>query len=289
MKDIVNSSNTRQAIWVGIGQLSSFSLSIINAAILARYFDKTEYGTYKQILYIYNILLVLFSAGLTGAPSYFLPKQTIQQGKDFIFRLTKVFLILGFGFSLSLFLLAPVIADLFNNPDLTKGLRLFSITPMLMLPTNGLDGLYASLRKTHVIAIYTTFTRIFTLALITVPVIVLKGTYITAIYGWIISSLLTCILAIYLILRPFKDTERHPTKFLYKDIFKYSLPLMIATIYGILIRFADQFFISRYYGTEVFAEFSNGFIDLPFVSMMIGQPLLYYCRSFQNIVNQPAV
>jgi len=45
---------------------------------------------------------------------------------------------------------------------------------------------------------------------------------------------------------------------------------MIATIYGILIRFADQFFISRYYGTEVFAEFSNGFIDLPFVSMISG-------------------
>jgi O-antigen/teichoic acid export membrane protein len=270
LKDTANSSNTRQAIWVGIGQLSSFSLSIINAAILARYFDKTEYGTYKQILYIYNILLVLFSAGLNGAPSYFLPKQTKEQGKDFVFRLTKVFLLLGFGFSLSLFLLAPVISGLFHNPNLTKGLRLFAITPMLMLPTNGLDGLYASLRKTHVIAIYTTFTRIFTLALITLPVILLKGTYITAIYGWIISSFLTCVLAIYLILRPYKDTARHPTRFRYKDIFKYSLPLMVATIYGILIRFADQFFISRYYGTDVFAEFSNGFIDLPFVSMMIG-------------------
>ncbi|MBN2275450.1 MAG: oligosaccharide flippase family protein [Bacteroidales bacterium] len=270
MKNNSDSSNTTQAIWVGIGQLSSFSLSIINAAILARYFDKAEYGTYKQILYIYNILLVLFSAGLHGAPSYFLPRQTMEQGKDFIFRLIRVFILLGFSFSLSLFLLAPVIADLFNNPDLTKGLRLFSITPMLMLPTNGLEGVYASLRKTRVIAIYTTATRIFTLILITFPVIILKGTYITAIYGWIISSVLTCILAIYLILRPYKDTLRHTTKFGYRDIFKYSLPLMVATVYGILIRFADQFFISRYYGTEVFAEFSNGFIDLPFVSMMIG-------------------
>jgi O-antigen/teichoic acid export membrane protein len=270
LEDTSNSSNTKQAIWVGIGQLSSFFLLIINAAILARYFDKAEYGTYKQILYIYTTLLVLFSAGLLGASSYFLPKQTMEQGKDFIIRLTKVFVLLGFCFSLFLFLLAPLISDLFNNPNLTKGLRLFSITPMLMLPTNGLEGIYASLRKTHVIAIYSTVTRVFTLALITFPVIILKGTYITAIYGWIISSLLTCILAIYLILRPFKDTARHPTKFVYKDIFKYSLPLMVATIYGILIRFADQFFISRYYGTEVFAEFSNGFIDLPFVSMMIG-------------------
>lgn len=270
LKIASNSSNTTQAIWVGIGQLSSFSLSIINAAILARYFDKAEYGTYKQILYIYNILLVLFSAGLNGSPSYFLPKQTMEQGKDFIFRLTKVFLILGFSFSLFLFLLAPIISDLFHNPELTKGLRLFSLVPMLMLPTHGLDGIYASLRKTHVIAIYITFSRIFVLILITLPVIILKGTYITAIYGWIISSLITCLFAIYLIFKPFKKTSRHPTRFRYQDIFKYSLPIMIATIYGILIRFADQFFISRYYGTEVFAEFSNGFIDLPFISMMTG-------------------
>ena len=126
-------NNTKQAIWVGISQLSSFLLAILSAAILARYFDKTEYGTYKQILYIYYTLLVLFSAGLQGAYSYFLPKQTMEQGKDFVYNLIKVFLILGSGYSVSLFLLAPVIADLFNNPELTKGLRIFSIVPVLIL------------------------------------------------------------------------------------------------------------------------------------------------------------
>lgn len=263
-------SNTKQAIWVGISQLSSFLLAIVSAAILARYFDKTEYGTYKQILYIYYTLLVLFSAGLQGAYSYFLPKQTMEQGKDFVYNLIKVFLILGAGYSLSLFLLAPVISDIFNNPELTKGLRIFSIVPVLILPTIGIEGVYATLRKTHVIAIYTTFTRILMLVLITMPVVLFKGTYITAIYGWIASSLITCAFAIYLILSPFRKVSRHPTMFNYKQILKYSLPLMVATVYGILIRFADQFFISRYYGAEVFAEFSNGFIDLPFISIISG-------------------
>ncbi|HQB37453.1 MAG TPA: hypothetical protein PLI41_07915, partial [Bacteroidales bacterium] len=80
MNNISNSSNTNQAIWVGLGKLSSILLGIISAAILARYFDKKEYGTYKQVLYIYNTLLVLFSAGLQGSFSYFLPKQTMEQG-----------------------------------------------------------------------------------------------------------------------------------------------------------------------------------------------------------------
>jgi O-antigen/teichoic acid export membrane protein len=263
-------SNTNQAIWVGIGQLSSFLLSLLSAAILARYFNKTDYGTYKQVLYIYNTLLILFSAGLQGAYSYFLPKQSMEQGKDFIYKLIRTFLISGIFFSVTLFLLAPAIAILFKNPDLQKGLRIFSAVPVLMLPVIGIEGIYATLRKTHVIAIYTTISRVLMLLLITVPVLLLKGTYITALYGWIVASMLTFLAGIYLILKPFGAVERKPTRFRQKDIFRYSTPLMVATIYGILIRFADQFFISRYYGAEVFAEFSNGFIDLPFVAMIAG-------------------
>jgi len=263
-------SNTNQAIWVGIGQLSSFFLSLLSAAILARYFNKSDYGTYKQVLYIYNTLLILFSAGLQGAYSYFLPRQSMEQGKDFIYKLIRTFLISGIFFSVTLFLSAPAIAVLFKNPDLQKGLRIFSAVPVLMLPVIGIEGIYATLRKTHVIAIYTTLSRVLMLLLITVPVLLLKGTYITALYGWIIASLVTFLTGIYLILKPFVAVERKPTRFRYEDIFRYSTPLMVATIYGIIIRFADQFFISRYYGAEVFAEFSNGFIDLPFVAMIAG-------------------
>lgn len=270
MNNISNSSNTNQAIWVGLGKLSTILLSIISAAILARYFDKKDYGTYKQVIYIYNTLLILFSAGLDGCFSYFLPKQTMEQGKDFVYRQIKILILLGFGFSAFLFFLSPIIANLFNNPDLKKGLKLFSIVPILMLPTIGIEGIYASIRKTHIIAIYTSITRVLMLATITLPVIFLKGTYMTALYGWIIASFMIAVISIYLILRPFKEFTRCQSKFRVKDIFNYSLPLMVATIYGILIRFADQFFISRYYGAEVFAEFSNGFIDLPFVSLVSG-------------------
>lgn len=268
-----DSSNTTQAIWVGIGQLSSFLLAIISAAILSRYFDKAEYGTYRQILYIYNTLLVLFSAGLHGAYPYFLPKQSMEEGKDFVHKLLYVFLLLGFIFSITLYLLAPLISEIFNNQELKTGLRWFAVVPLLMLPTTGLEGIYSTIRKTHIIAIYTTLTRLFMLILITLPVIILKGSYLMAISGWVLASFLSCLMAIYLILKPFKNYVRSETPFSYKIIFSFSIPLMVATFYGILIRLADQFFISRYYGTEVFAEFSNGFIDLPFVAMVVGSTI----------------
>src|SRR5690606_16229639 len=54
----------------------------------------------------------------------------------------------------------------------------------------------------------------------------------------------------------------------FKEIFSYSLPLVVASIAGIAIKSADQFYISRYFGPETFAEFANGFMELPFVVMI---------------------
>ena len=44
---------------------------------------------------------------------------------------------------------------------------------------------------------------------------------------------------------------------------------MAAGIWGMIINSTDQFFISRYFGTVVFAEFSNGAMELPFVGMIV--------------------
>ena len=55
-----------------------------------------------------------------------------------------------------------------------------------------------------------------------------------------------------------------------KSVVSYSLPLMGASLAGVALNSADQFYISRYYGTKVFAEFSNGAISIPFIGMIAG-------------------
>ena len=39
-----STSNTAQAMWIGIGSLFSFLFAIVSSAILSRYLTKTEYG-----------------------------------------------------------------------------------------------------------------------------------------------------------------------------------------------------------------------------------------------------
>ena len=269
-KTIISQSNTRQALWVGVSSMSSFLVGLLTSIIFSRYFEKQDYGTYKQIIFIYTILLSLFSAGLPKVYSYFLPKLSLAQGRQVLNKLTNLFFLMGLVFSIFMYLASGTIAILLRNPDLDHALKLFSVVPLLMMPTMGVEGVYAAIRKTHILAIYTTLTRLGMFFIIVLPVILLKGTYETAIYGWMISSLLILILALYFKYRPFKIAGFERGTVTYRRILAYSLPLMFATLAGVAIRFADQFFISRYYGTEAFADYSNGFIPLPFVPMITG-------------------
>jgi len=265
-----HTNNTIQAFWVGMGSFSSFALAMVSAAILSRYFGKAEYGTYRQVLYVYNTLLIVFSAGLPKVFAYFLPRFNLSEGKYIVWKITKLLVLCGLVFSIFLYFLSDVLADILNNDELSKGLKVFSPIPLLLLPTLGIEGIFSTYKKTIYIAIYNTLTRALMLLCIVLPVIALNGTYIHAIYGWIGSSVIILIMAYFFKGIPFKGISAEKTSLRFKEILTYSLPLVSAAIAGIVYRAANQFYISRFFGPEVFAEFSNGFIEIPFVHMITG-------------------
>lgn len=261
-------SNTKQALWIAIGNLFSTSVALVSAMILSRYFNKEDYGTYKQVIYIYSTTQIVFTLGLPRCFSYFLPQIPLEEGKQTIKKITNILYIMGGIFSLILFLGAPIIADWFKNEKLIEALRIYSPVALFLLPTMGLEGILATYRKSEYTALYNATTRLLMLVCIVLPVIIFKGTYLMALWGFVISSFLTFILAINLRNIPFKGTSNNISSIKYKDIWNYSVPLMLASIWGALLNSTDQFFISRYYGTEAFANFSNGAIQLPFVGMV---------------------
>jgi len=115
MKEKAASTNFNQAIWLTISSFGSFALAIFSAAILSRYFDKAEYGTYKQILYVYTTLQTIFAAGLPSVFTYFIPRLTQGQGKKLINSVNHLFILLGFFFSFFLYISSDLIAVLLKN------------------------------------------------------------------------------------------------------------------------------------------------------------------------------
>ena len=266
---IDKTNNTIQASWVAIGGLFSFGFGIVSSMILSRYFLIDDYGTYKQVLYVYNTMLVVFTLGLPKAFSYFLPRVDENQAKSLIKKITNLFFLLGGLFSIILFFASDFIATVLKNPDLAFGLKIFSPVPFFMLPTMGLDGILATYRKTKFMAFYTIVTRVIMLLFVILPVVLFEGGYKHAILGFALASFISFALALYLKYYPVKNKGNDPVEISYIDILKFSLPLFMASIWGILINASDQFFISRYFGTSVFAEYSNGALKLPFVAIIM--------------------
>lgn len=268
MSIVINTSNALQTLWVAVGKFSSFALGIISAAILSRFLIKEEYGTYRQIIYVYSMLLVIFSAGLPRVYSYFLPRNSLEEGKSIVYKVTGLLFFIGLFFSLFLFFFSNHIASALSNNELAYGLKFFSPIPALLLPTLGIEGIFSSYKKASYIAFYNFTTRLLSLVFIVGFVIIFGYSYVFALYGWIVASFLSLIIALYLKNKPFKNVKSKKTSLTYKEILSYSLPLVFASLWGIAIKAADQFYISRYYGKEVFAEYSNGFIEIPFVTMI---------------------
>lgn len=261
-------SNFNQALWLGIGQLCTFAIAFFTAPILARYFDKVEYGTYRQILYVYVSLQTLFTMGLPNVFAYFIPRLNSNQQKTFINRLTLYFLILGSAFSAILYFCSDWIALLLNNPELGTGLKIFSPFPLFTLPAMGIEGIYTALRKTKFIAIFHVFSKILMFLCIILPVMVWHTGYREAIIGWGVASFITFLVAMYMKSYPYRGVCPEEVPQLDRQVFSYTLPLTGAFIAGFFVNSADQFFISRYYGTQVFADFSNGCFSIPVVGMI---------------------
>ncbi len=150
----------------------------------------------------------------------------------------------------------------------------------------GLDGILATFKMTKFMALYTIMTRTIMLLCVIIPVVFFNSFYIYAIIGFVVASLFSFLIALYFKSFPVKNKGNEPTETTYEDIFKFALPLLTASIWGMLISSADQFFISRYFGNEVFAVFSNGAMELPFVGMIVGATATVLSPIFSRMSHQ---
>lgn len=270
-------SNFSQVVWLVVGQLSAYVSVFLSAAILSRYLTKQDYGTYRQILFVYTTLMSVFAIGLPKVFSYYIPRLQEGQQKTLVNGMNRLFLLLGGGLSLALFFGSSVISNLLNNPELEEGIKIFSIFPLFTFPALGVEGIYTALRKTKEFALYHFLSRMLMLLFTVLPVMLFEANYKIALIGWGVSSFLIFIYAMYMKNKPYLKVKKEVFQDMYKHIFNYSLPLAGAFIAGFFIVSADQFYISHFFGTEAFAEYSNGNISIPVtivIAMSIKQVLL---------------
>lgn len=264
-----NKSNFNQAFWLAVSYTCNMLVGILSSVILSRCFDKVQYGTYKQIMYIYSALFTVFQAGLPAVFTYFLPRYTREEGKYIVQKVQKLLFVLGLLCSLVLFVGSVPLSIMMRNPDLSMGLKVFSIFPLFTLPTLGVEGIYTVNKNTRFVAIYNIVTRILMLLCIVLPVLFIKNDFRVALLGWGFASFAAFVIAIIAKNRAYQDVDACSLPSLTREIWSYSVPIMVSSVIVMFFKFADQFFISRYFGTVAFADYSNGHTTLPFAVMFI--------------------
>ncbi|WP_353137268.1 oligosaccharide flippase family protein [Pseudopedobacter sp.] len=284
-----NNSNTSQTFWLSIGNLITFGFSIISVAILSRYLSKEDYGAYRQVIYIYGTLLVIFSMGLPKAYGYFIPKVNENQIKDIINKISFILLIIGVFFSLLLYFGSGLFADLLKNEKLDTALKYFSLVPFFMLPTLGIENILSALKKSHIMTMYTILSRSFMLICTVLPVIVFDLGYLVAIQGFVIASFISFVVALLIKYNLVKGVVQVKSQVSYKKIYQFALPLFYVSIWAWIINSSDQFFISRYFGSIEFATFSNGFFEFPLVSMLVASTATVLLPVFSGEINKDGI
>ena len=260
-----------QTIWVAFGNLLSFGFAIVSSAVLSRYLSIEEYGLYKQIIFIYSTLLIVFTLGIPRAYSYFLVNVPLEEGKHVANKITNLLFIMGLSMSCCLYFGSEIIGKIMNSPCLPYQLRIFSIVPALMMPTMGIENILITYKLSFYNTLFVVLSKVFLLISIVIPVLTIKADCTMANLGFVVGSAAICLLSIILSQLPYKNINSRKNHTVgYKTIFKFSIPLFLAGIFAIMLQSVDSFFISRYFGTEVFAYYSNGAMELPFVSMITG-------------------
>lgn len=266
----IKKNRTVQAFWLAIANLLSLSAGMFISAILSRFMTVTEYGTYRQVFYVYSTLLIIFSMGIPKAYSYFLPRVPVEEGRDVVRKLSLLFLTFSSIFSIILFSGARTIAELLNNPLLTNNLKYFAITPMLLMPVMGVENILTVYGMSRFVVIYIMISRIAMIACTVLPVVALNTGTSGALIGFVVSSLVSCLVGLKLSSVPFRNVLSKKTDLTVKNIFRFSTPALVSSVYGFIISSSSQFFVSRYFGVEDFAMFANGYRELPFAGMVIG-------------------
>lgn len=259
-------SLTFKALMIATGKTIKRIMGTLLILVLVRIFTKEDFGTYRQILFIIGMVLVVIEFSIPKSLLFFVPKQKNEKDqKAFISQSYQMLSTLAIFTVLLMLVLSDLIAKKFNNPEIGRLLRIYS--PVLIFQVishNYFSSVMISLNRHKTAALSYVFIgmpntlailvsalldfnleKIFTISLIVV--------------GIQYSILLVLIKKLKIGIFVLPNIEK------IKEQLKYVLPLSLALLSGLISVELDRIVISMYFTAEIFAIYSIGAMQVPFV------------------------
>lgn len=256
---------SHQAGLITGAEFMRFGVKTLIGVILARILVPHQLGSYRQLFLLYSTFSAFLLLGIPHSILYFLPKMANEEERNqYVSRILNLAGILGFVFSISLILFKGLIAKSFNNPELASLLLIYAGYPIFMFATQIFSMVMIAQHRAGQIAKFTIFSVVSDAVLIIgaafifrrlVPIVC--GVMIAAGLQWVYARIQ---------LSQYRGSHFWDREFLLSQ-FKYSLPLGLSSLIGMLSMQLDKLVISGFFSPDQFAVFSIGAMELPFITI----------------------
>lgn len=238
-------------------------ISVVSAMLLARFRTLEEYGTYSQIILVVNLATTFILLGLPNSINYFLAKANNQKEQQkFLSLYMTLSLILTIIMSLMLVALQPMIINYFNNPFISAFSFVFIFYPWASLMINSLSNTCIVYSKTKKLTIFNILYAVTNLIIL----LICKWfgmTFNFYMKAFMLSMTLFAIFAVYWMRKLVGNLKLYLNKKLIINVFKFSIPIGLASIIGTLNIELDKLVIGYFFSTEEYAVFTNAAKELP--------------------------
>lgn len=243
--------------------------SLIMTRILSGYFSVHDYGTYAQIILITGTVSSLTILGMMDGINYFFCKeQETDKREKYVSTIFFLQFLVSCFASLIVLIGATPISLYFENKEVKKLIVFAALLPGLQNMISLLQIMFIAIGKARHIAIRNLIVSVLKLIAVLLACYLFDNIVIVLIF----QGLTEIGQIIYFIFSLRKNNCNfnlfHFDKTLFKEIFKYCIPMAMFTIVKSLNRDCDKYVIAAFTNTETLAIYTNASKQLPFDIIM---------------------
>lgn len=236
------------------GMFASKFFTYLYRALVGRALGPEAYGQLSIGMMIVGIGITLAGGPVRNGLKKFIPeyreKEDLASIKGVILSALGINLVGSIFIGGVIFFSAEILANqVFNTPDLVPIIRGFAVVPLLSRFYNTFIDVTIAYNTARYKVITTNFFQNIVQLLVTAALILLAGMGVMgAVWGWIAGVFFAGILAFYFMERKLGPilTSREKPNFQYGKLIKYSYPLILSGIMGILQGWVDTAFLGYY-------------------------------------------
>jgi O-antigen/teichoic acid export membrane protein len=263
----VDQALTRQMSVLFIGRGVAFLFVFALPLVLVRIFPPEDFGLYKQLFLIHGTLVTILTFGFSASLYYFVPRHTPHEQQSYVTQTLFMLTVLGLAGAGLLVAFKSQIAQTLNNPGLEQYLPYLAAFTVLSLVASVLETLMVILKRAKQAAVTSLGSEVLRAGLMIGAAVLTRNMLVLVLAALAWAGCRFMVLLAYLRwlgISWWSPLGRHRLA----EQFRYSIPFGFAVIVRTCADNLHQFVVSYLYSPALFAVYSVGYLQIPFIAIL---------------------